>query len=274
MYITGPSVPDEDRPQASLQRAKTTINVPSDARDRIRALNTAGSSPSSPVRDGGNNAAIADAALASASAGLARSATSASRNMPSGPMRGLSVRRPGGPAPPSLGIQGVGAAAAAGMSSSRSSPTSSGRKPEARLTEFYDDYLDSYGATEEVPPLPTTQRSPDRVANWARNNANPATSAGVQRSRSMAPPSSYAPSSAGGTLRRKTTRRTARTARSTYYEDEDEGYASLDYEEGPFEMTKIRVKVSAFKESLLIFFFYLNSFVCRFIIRTIHAVWL
>ncbi len=140
------------------------------------------------------------------------------------PTRGLSVRRPGGPAPPSI---------AAG--STRSSPTTGGRQQEARLTEFYDSYIDSYGDAP-LPPLPNNQRSPDRVANWARSNANP----GMQRSRSLAP-SSYAPSSGGGTLRRKTTRRTA--PRSTYYEEEEEGYASGDYDDGPMDLVKIKVKV-------------------------------
>ncbi|KAF7800094.1 hypothetical protein EIP86_011338 [Pleurotus ostreatoroseus] len=198
-----PSVPDADRPQPSLQRAKTTITVPADARERIRAAGLSNSSPTSPVRGPGDGASIAG--------GM--------------PTRGLSVRRAGGPAPPSI---------AAG--SSRSSPTSGGRQQEARLTEFYDNYLDSYNDAPP-PPMPNSQRSPDRVANWARNNANP----GMQRSRSLAP-SSYAPSSVGGTLRRKTTRR-APPARSTYYEEEEEGYASGDYDDGPMDLVKIKVKI-------------------------------
>ena len=109
-----------------------------------------------------------------------------------------------------------------------------------RATDFYDDYLDSY-AEEPAPAVPPVPGK-ERVANWARNNAVPANNPGLGRSRSMAPPSTYAPSSSG-TLRRKTTRRTARPARSTYYEEEEEGYASGDYDDGPFEMTKIRVKV-------------------------------
>lgn len=101
------------------------------------------------------------------------------------------------------------------------------------MTDFYDDYINAYGGAEDVPPVPA-----DRVATWARNNANP-----PQRSRSMAPPSSYTPSAAG-TLRRKTTKRSNRApTRSTYYEEEEEGYASGDYEDGPYEMTKIRVKL-------------------------------
>lgn len=210
-----PVVPDPDRPMPSnLQRAKTTITVPSDARDRIRGLSAA-ASPVSPAGD-----ALASAALGAAAAPRAMS--------PPAPTRGLSVRRPGGPAPAPL--------AAPAPSASRPSPRSAGD----RATDFYDDYLDSY-AEEPAPAVPPVPGK-ERVANWARNNAVPGAGAAVGRARSVAP-SSYAPSSAGGTLRRKTTRRTARPARSTYYEEEEEGYASGDYEDAPFEMTKIRVKL-------------------------------
>ena len=110
-----------------------------------------------------------------------------------------------------------------------------------RATDFYDDYLDSY-AEEPAPAVPPVPGK-ERVANWARNNAVPGAGAAVGRARSVAP-NSHAPSSEGATLRRKTTRRTARPARSTYYEEEgEEGYANGDYEDAPFEMIKIRVKV-------------------------------
>ena len=155
-------------------------------------------------------------------------------------VRSLSVRRPGGPAPINA------AAAAGGAGPARISPQGRG---DTRLTDFYDDYLDSYAAGGEdappVPPMPQPQRSPgDRVANWARNNANPPPPPQQQqqmmmRSRSVAP-SSYAPSSVGGTMRRKMSRRAP--TRSTYYEEE-EGYVSGEYEDAPYEMTKIRVKV-------------------------------
>ena len=172
------------------------------------------------------------------------------------PARGLSVRRPGGAAPPSLGAPGMAASAAMGMAgtgSTRTSPTGNNgggpRKGESRLTtEFYDSYLDSYGggAADEVPPLPEPRNSPDRVANWERNNASPVNGMGVQRQMSRSvPPSSYAPSSVGGTLRRKNTRRPVRApTRSTYYGEEEEGYVSGEYDDGPFELMKIRVKAS------------------------------
>lgn len=204
-------MPDEDRPQPTLQRAKTTITVPTDARDRTRGASS--SNPGSPVRGRGESATRSPA-----------------------PTRSASARRPAANTPP-LTMPPAGMA-------SRPSPQSGNTRKDSgnRATDFYDDYLDSYGGIEEAPPMPA--RATDRVANWARNNANPPPPNGVQRSKSMAPPSSYATSNPGS-LRRKTTRRTNRPARSTYYEEEEEGYASGDYEEGPYELAKIRVKVRA-----------------------------
>ncbi len=90
---------------------------------------------------------------------------------------------------------------------------------------------------------------PDRVAAWANKNANPNYPPVLARSASRsAPASNYAPSSfGGGTMRRKLTRRgTSRQvisrAQSTY-EEEEEGYGSGEYDDGPFELVKIRVKV-------------------------------
>ncbi|KAI0090555.1 hypothetical protein BDY19DRAFT_935808 [Irpex rosettiformis] len=237
-----PAVPDVDRPLPALQRAKTTITVPADARERIRAAGSGGSSPS--MSDGVAGSVVG----AAIGAGLARSVTSAgsTNRMPAGPgsIRSLSVRRPGGPAP--INAAAAAAAGGAGAGSARISPqggSGSGRN-DARLTDFYDDYPDSYGGEDAppVPPMPMqqSQRSPgDRVANWAKNNANPLPPQGMMRSRSVAP-SSYAPSSVGGTMRRKMSRRAP--TRSTYYEEE-EGYVSGDYDDAPFEMTKIRVKI-------------------------------
>jgi len=154
-----------------------------------------------------------------------------------GPVRGLSVRRPGA-SPTSL---------------ASAPPAPPAKEPDNRLTEFYDDYLDSYGDSNQVPPPPIRGNGPganppDRVAAWARTNANPTYAISRSGSRS-APASNYAPSSfggGGGTLRRKVTRRT--TARTpsriqSTYEEEEEGYASGDYEDAPFELIKIRVKL-------------------------------
>lgn len=125
-----------------------------------------------------------------------------------------------------------------------------------RLTDIYDNYIDSYG--DDSPPLAPTLSSPsgaksEKISAWARANANPSQLPPpmVQRSNSRsAPPSSYAPSSyggGGGSLRRKLTRRgTRRTAPapSMYNEEEEEeGYGSGEYDDAPFELVKIRVKV-------------------------------
>ena len=205
----------EDRP---LARSKTTLNVASDARERT---------------------APSPAAGPPAGASVTRSATQITPGRPTagasigGPTRGLSVRKPGpGPeaAPPPA------------------------PKEASRVTEFYDDYLDSYGGDQPpVPPLASEQRGQDRIAAWARSNAQPGASSpapgGPQRQMSRsAPGSTYAPSSyGGGSVRRKLTRRPTRGGSSrgvsTYYEEEEEGYASGDYDDGPFELVKIRVKL-------------------------------
>ncbi|EJF55734.1 hypothetical protein DICSQDRAFT_73056 [Dichomitus squalens LYAD-421 SS1] len=223
--VAAPSVSpaDGDDPKPNLQRAKTTINVPADARERIRAANVggAGSAPVTPPKT---------SPTAPAGPSLTRSATSAGAGRgPSaplglnGPTRGLSIRKGGSPTGPTGSAPPRGGAG-------------------ARMTEFYDDYLEGYTGEEanEVPPLPEA-----RVANWAK---------GVGRGgRPSAPPSSYGGSlSGGGSMRRKLTRRGTAASRgpgsragsSFYggYEEEEEGYVSGEYED-MFEMVKIRVKL-------------------------------
>ncbi len=119
------------------------------------------------------------------------------------------------------------------------------------MTEFYDSYLDSYADASPLPPLPPAGRmespapnGPERVAAWASKNANPNYPPQRTGSRS-APTSNYAPSSfGGGTIRRKLTRRgTSRQQRIINYDEEEEGYVSGEYDDGPFELIKIRVKV-------------------------------
>jgi len=212
----------------NLSRSKTTIQVDPNARERIAALR-----PGSDNGPGGGSAA-------SSPAPLGRSNTMGGpRGMGMGgpgPARALSVKKPQTspmgaqdaplPAPPAKSAAGGG-----------------------RLTEFYDDYIDSYGGEELPPPLPTS--GPERVAAWARSNANPnqAPPARAPSSRGP-PPSAYAASSYGsgsqGGLRRKVTRRGTMRSRapSQYmYEEEEEGYVSGDYDDGPFELVKIRVKL-------------------------------
>ncbi|KAL7277884.1 hypothetical protein PYCCODRAFT_1394550 [Trametes coccinea BRFM310] len=226
--VPKPAGGDDPKP-AALQRAKTTITVPADARERIRAANLGGAggpSPATPPK--------------TSPTGLTRSATSGGAGrggapVPlglNGPTRGLSIRKTGSPTGPSpTGPNGAGAAG-------------------GRMTEFYDDYLEGYTGEDaaELPPLPSAE---GRVANWAKG-----VGAGRGARGPSAPPSSYAPSTVmgpgGGSVRRKLTRRgttgragaASRAGSSFYggYEEEEEGYVSGEYED-IFEMVKIRVKL-------------------------------
>jgi len=156
----------------------------------------------------------------------------------SGPVRGLSVRK--------------------GSASERDDrppvvPEKRTDSPSSRLTEIYDDYIDGY-ADDEPPPVPAlpspdSGAKSDKISAWARANANPnQLPPTAQRSTSRsAPASTYAPSSFGGGSRRRLTRRSTRrttVAPSMYNEDEEEeGYGSGDYDDGPFDLVKIRVKL-------------------------------
>jgi hypothetical protein len=160
--------------------------------------------------------------------GIKRSNTQITPGRPSanagigGPVRGLSVRRPGN------------------SPNSPNAPPPPAKEQE-RMTEFYDDYIDSYAASEQSPPPLPSGGGSDRVSTWARNNAT----VGRNASRS-APSSNYAPSSyGGGTMRRKSTRRpNARASRiQSTYEEEEEGYGSGEYDDGPLELSLIRVKL-------------------------------
>jgi len=118
-----------------------------------------------------------------------------------------------------------------------------------RFTEIYDGYLNSYN--EAAPPPAPALTSGEKIGAWARANVNPSQTPmpALQRSISRSAPSSpYAPSSyGGGGVRRKLTRRNTRrtTPASNLYneEEEEEGYVSGEYDDGPFELVKIRVKV-------------------------------
>ncbi|KAH8115417.1 hypothetical protein DFH11DRAFT_1543505 [Phellopilus nigrolimitatus] len=112
-----------------------------------------------------------------------------------------------------------------------------------RLTEIYDDYGIGY-TDEPPPPVPSLPTGQARVAAWARSNANPG--ATLSRAVSSRAPSAYGSSAAS--VRRKPTRRPtlgrgqSRSGMSSYEEDE-EGYVSGEYDDGPFELTKIRIKI-------------------------------
>ncbi|TFK44440.1 NADPH oxidase regulator NoxR [Crucibulum laeve] len=213
--------PIEGPKSAGLERARTTLNVPSNARELTSgALRSPGAGPTITR----NNTTIT----------TARASPNASIG---GPVRGLSVQRPGA-APPGVNL---------------SPPSPPSKEPDSRLTEFYDDYLDSYADNASPPPVPNSAGNPppDRIAAWARSNANPNYGPVRTGSRS-APTSQYSPSSyggvggGGGSLRRKVTRRNAPRAQSriqSTYEEEEEGYGSGEYDDGPFELMKIRVKL-------------------------------
>lgn len=137
-----------------------------------------------------------------------------------GPTRGLNVRSPKGR-----------------LSPDQKSPPSS----KERLTEFYDDYIDSY--RDQAPGLPAPRRS-NTVASWARNNANPETPPPPSRSPSARPPPSAYSATSPGVRRRGTNVGRQRSVRRKY-EEEEEGYGSGDYEDGSnySDCIKIRVKV-------------------------------
>ncbi|KAJ6558446.1 NADPH oxidase regulator NoxR [Mycena vulgaris] len=219
-----------------LARSKTTLNVPSNARELTSGGDGGGGGGggNTPTRSASASAAMGGPTRNNTVLNTARASPNAGMGGPAamgGPVRGLSVRR--GPSPPN------------GNSPPAEAPAPPS-KP-SRLTEIYDDYLDSY-ADEAPPPMPNAP--PDRVAAWARSNASPASAAPpnafVARSGSRsAPTSNYAPSSyGGGSVRRRVTRRAtaSRRAQSTY-EEEEEGYASGEDFDGPYELIKIRVKL-------------------------------
>jgi len=171
-----------------------------------------------------------------------------SQNLPFGrPMRSLSVKNPNADS------------RTGGPLSAPAIRSSAGK--ERPMTDFYDSYLDSY-TQESEPPLPALPSAggasggsaggggggpnPERIAAWARSNVNPNNP--PQRAPRSAPSSNYSPSSfggGGGSLRRRLTRRTTTRSRApvSMYEEEEEGYVSGEYEDGPFELVKIRVKL-------------------------------
>ncbi|KAF8653299.1 hypothetical protein AX16_003999 [Volvariella volvacea WC 439] len=209
-----PLKPIEDR-SVALGRSKTTLNVPANARELTSGRVASPSPP--PPRPADSNIARSNTQITPA-----RPSANA---MAGGPTRGLSVRRPDANLAPT----------------NPPAPQPPNKGGDSRVTEIYDDYINAY---DDTPPVPNPN---DRVAAWARNNANnSAPTRGPSRS---APSSTYAPSAYGGvgSVRRKPTRRgTQRGAPSrsqSLYEEDEEGYASGDYDEGPFELVKIRVKL-------------------------------
>jgi len=115
------------------------------------------------------------------------------------------------------------------------------------MTEFYDDYIDSYRTpARSSPSPPAPSRASDRgngnVATWAKANANPTNYPPSRAPSRTGPP----PTQALGLMRKHTRTQTApsrASQRSSGYEQE-EGYASGDYEEPVSQnLSKIRIKV-------------------------------
>jgi len=233
-----PPTVKQTTPPGGLERANTTLNVATDARGRNAGLPSKGPSPIPRINPMATNRSPPRS-------------TSASPNQ-AGPTRGLTIKKTSVSSSSSGNTGGAGA-----------DRLGSGLEPskDRKLSELYGGYLDSYTLTEEPspPPVPQKPTGQDRTAEWARSNANPAAVPPLAPMQNnppprSAPPSSYAPSSfasfggggsGGGSLRRKLSRRpTAQSGRRPrLYEEEEEGYVSGEYEDGPYELVKIRVKL-------------------------------
>jgi neutrophil factor 2 len=98
------------------------------------------------------------------------------------------------------------------------------------MAEFYDDYLGSYDQGNSVPVI-----SPQRAGTWSKSNL-----ASRFDSRS-APNSVY--SHNGRPTRKNSSRASPRAYTRPRNNYEEEGYGSEEYDDGPLELTMIRVKV-------------------------------
>lgn len=212
----------EGNPRLSRpQRSNTTLHVPSNARE---LTSREGISPRLPEEQP-----------------LSRSNTTiklANSSPPvRGVVRGLSLRKPSGVSPTAHSVPPVPSVLPV-------------KESDDRLTEFYDDYIDSYGVDLNQ-PLPYLRSAggqgvvpPDRLATRGPNLSRSVSRSGPR----SAPAINHAPStlgSVGGSIRRRGTKRTANRTPGNIqsaYEDE-EGYASGDYDDAIFELAKIRVKL-------------------------------
>jgi neutrophil factor 2 len=98
------------------------------------------------------------------------------------------------------------------------------------MAEFYDDYLSSYDQGNSVPVV-----SPNRAGAWSQLNL------ASQSGSHSAPNSMY--SQNDRSIRRKNSNRSNRRAFARTRNDDEEGYGSGGYDDGPLELTMIRVKV-------------------------------
>ncbi|KAF8629433.1 hypothetical protein AX15_003479 [Amanita polypyramis BW_CC] len=201
-----PLVRDSDTvPQtaAGLGRSTTTINVPSNYRDRITGKTDVSSAspiptvPAAPSVDHSSRLSDRSKGIGSLS-------------------RGPSSKRP---PPTTLDLPLV-----------LEDTTASNR--DKRLTDFYDDYLDSYGEAASA-MLPSVHHNP-RVAP-AYNP--PSRKGGLQREQSIDHVSGMRSAPVGGSLRKSTKRSVRRP------EYEDEGCDTREYEEIPYDMQRMRIKI-------------------------------
>ncbi|KAL6305002.1 hypothetical protein BKA93DRAFT_817214 [Sparassis latifolia] len=223
-----------------LQRSKTTINVATNYADRTRAATSRPSSPAkvSPVRRTLTPPPAPSGALARSMTSGARAVPPSLSGLGPGVTRGLSIRKPGtppyaSPAPPSATVVSPAPVAPASTlpASGAFIPDRNKRLPPRTtlVTDFYDEYLSTYGQDTQpmsAPAMPT---------------------AAMQRSRSTyQSASSGAGAGSDGSMRRRPTRRgTTRSRPDTRhdYEEDEEGYASGDYDDLAGDVIKIRVKL-------------------------------
>ncbi|KAH9956193.1 hypothetical protein BC827DRAFT_1261896 [Russula dissimulans] len=166
--------PDLDvQPVGTLARAKTTINVPANIRQRTVGAGVDASQPASPPA----NDPLSPTTVARSNTVLPTRPGRAGL-----PARALTVRK---------------------LGSGEVSPPVISPKPRTSpgATEFFDNLVDSYTQPSPPPKLPNAN---ERIANWARNNAGGPT---VSRA-----PSAFGGSSRSGTIKRRLTRRTVATS--------------------------------------------------------------
>jgi len=228
--VTVPPPRVVDDPISPLQRSKTTIFVPDNARERIRGDLSQPSadesrSPGKPANEPPNAAGV----------GLLR--------IP--PKRKDS-------APEVRNVINTSQTAA------KFQPNGNGLKS----TQFVEDYIDSYRNTPPSRQAPTRSNTMTRGPSVKRprdfeiNNLSVQRSPSTNRGRAFEAnnqPVKRAPSRNASTVRKQGLRRqltrsntvASFSRRSSEHEEEEEGYASGDYEEPPvfYELAKIRVRV-------------------------------
>ncbi|KAF9228339.1 hypothetical protein BS17DRAFT_692483 [Gyrodon lividus] len=264
-----------------LERSKTTIQVPTDSRERIAGMRSPSSRPTTPTSR--RSQSVSNPSIPPLPVTHKRSNTALSRgNTTIGPLRpktpqsvdegkvgdgsavsrGMSMRRPQLP-PPALQLQPPLPAQALPQIQVQAPPTA--RQTLQKLSPFfYDDYVGAY--TDDAPrPLPQQPPSAgERSLAWTQysaasslntrsgNYSVPGPSPGVNRAPSRSAAShmnlggigglSGLNNGGGGTLRRKLSRRPT-VRKKAMYEEDDDGFVTGEYDEGPLELGNIRIKL-------------------------------